>query len=62
MAIIDLFQSIFFGVSLQKLATVDISIQKFPNVMPHYNPYALSICTWFLKNQGGKIKFDELDF
>ena len=22
----------------------------------------LSICTWFLKNQVGKIKFDELDF
>ena len=24
--------------------------------------YALSICTWFLKNQVGKIKFVELDF
>ena len=25
-------------------------------------PYALSICTWFLKNQVLKIKFDEMDF
>ena len=25
-------------------------------------PNALSICTWFLKNQIGKIKFGELDF
>ena len=24
--------------------------------------YPLLICTWFLKNQFGKIKFDELDF
>ena len=24
--------------------------------------YTLSICTWFLKNQVWKIKFDELDF
>ena len=24
--------------------------------------YALSICTWFLKNQVGKIEFDKLDF
>ena len=23
---------------------------------------ALSICTWFLKNQVGKYQFDELDF
>jgi len=24
--------------------------------------FALFICTWFLKNQVGKVKFDELDF
>ena len=27
-----------------------------------YLNYALSICTWLLKNQIGKIKFDQLDF
>ena len=26
-----------------------------------YKSFALSICTWFLKNQVGKTKFDELD-
>ena len=26
-----------------------------------YDPVALSICTWFLKNQVWKIKLDELD-
>ena len=27
-----------------------------------YIPYPLLICTWFLENQFGKIKFGELDF
>ena len=32
------------------------------NLQQAWNSYALSICTWFLKNQVGKIKFDKLDF
>jgi hypothetical protein len=32
------------------------------NKILNYGPFPLLICTWFLKNQFGKIKFDKLDF
>ena len=36
--------------------------RKFTWSARYYFHFAVSICTWFLKNQFGKIKFHKLDF